>query len=223
MSNDKPISKASVEANLPRDYRQDKAHIDSAVLKQAETFHTNAKLSYPRDQDVMAIEDERNKMVEEGIVPKAPHKDTPNLSIEMQQLLKEKQVYLDNRGHKRKFPEGYFLDVVLLHDIVKMHPLIKGVSRLVTVCGFKKNTRQRMYRAKSSVLKRLTTEQFKRVAQVLDIEDWKILIDQEKQKSYGLIDKLSYEEQMQEYKEKIKKLESKVRKLKLENNDEQLR
>jgi len=77
-----------------------------------------------------------------------------------------------------------------------------------------------MYKAKSSVLKRLTTEQFKRVAQVLDIEDWKILIDQEKQKSYGLIDKLSYEEQMQEYKEKIKKLESKVRKLKLENNDE---
>ena len=77
-----------------------------------------------------------------------------------------------------------------------------------------------MYRTKSSVLKRLTTEQFKRVAQVLDIEDWKILIDQEKQKSYGLIDKLSYEEQMQEYKEKIKKLESKVRKLKLENNDE---
>jgi|TARA_Y100000296_G_scaffold86509_1_gene126518 hypothetical protein len=162
-----------------------------------------------QDKDVVALMDERTKMKNEGVLAPAKKRDYRDMIT-----LDEINNFLEQ--HKVKEDLGYIVNTELLSKIVKMHPFIKSKRELVRLSGLRQESKPygepAIYYALLSATpktksKRLSEKQMVSLAKVLKIENWKILIDYEKQNEIVL-----KQEKAKSYLEEIAELEIEMEK-----------
>jgi len=162
-----------------------------------------------QDKDVVALMDERTKMKNEGVLALAKKRDYRDMIT-----LDEINNFLEQ--HKVKEDLGYIVNTELLSKIVKMHPFIKSKRELVRLSGLRQESKPygepAIYYALLSATpktksKRLSEKQMVSLAKVLKIENWKILIDYEKQNELVL-----KQEKAKSYLEEIAELEIEMEK-----------
>ena len=162
-----------------------------------------------KDKDVVALMDERTKMKNEGVLAPAKKRDYRDMIT-----LDEINNFLEQ--HKVKEDLGYIVNTELLSKIVKMHPFIKSKRELVRLSGLRQESKPygepAIYYALLSATpktksKRLSEKQMVSLAKVLKIENWKILIDYEKQNELVL-----KQEKAKSYLEEIAELEIEMEK-----------
>ena len=162
-----------------------------------------------KDKDVVALMDERTKMKNEGVLAPAKKRDYRDMIT-----LDEINNFLEQ--HKVKEDLGYIVNTELLSKIVKMHPFIKSKRELVRLSGLRQESKPygepAIYYALLSATpktksKRLSEKQMVSLAKVLKIENWKILIDYEKQNEIVL-----KQEKAKSYLEEIAELEIEMEK-----------
>jgi len=162
-----------------------------------------------QDKDVVALMDERTKMKNEGVLAPAKKRDYRDMIT-----LDEINNFLEQ--HKVKEDLGYIVNTELLSKIVKMHPFIKSKRELVRLSGLRQESKPygepAIYYALLSATpktksKRLSEKQMVSLAKVLKIENWKILIDYEKQNEIVL-----KQEKAKSYLEEIAELETEMEK-----------
>ena len=160
-----------------------------------------------QDKDVVALMDERTKMKNEGVLALAKKRDYRDMIT-----LDEINNFLEQ--HKVKEDLGYIVNTELLSKIVKMHPFIKSKRELVRLSGLRQESKPygepAIYYALLSATpktksKRLSEKQMVSLAKVLKIENWKILIDYEKQNEIVL-----KQEKAKSYLEEIAELEAEL-------------
>jgi len=103
-----------------------------------------------------------------------------------------------------------------------MHPIVKNVHKLVNICGFHKTMYSRLSPSKATVRKAINKEMMTKIAEILELDDWRTLIDREE------LDALSKKEQrikeiredMKSYRSKIEDLQKELRKQKQGVNDD---
>tara|TARA_R100000093_G_C1938935_1_gene71363 strand:- start:1280 stop:1762 length:483 start_codon:yes stop_codon:yes gene_type:complete len=153
--------------------------------------------------------DERTKMKNEGVLAPAKKRDYRDMIT-----LDEINNFLEQ--HKVKEDLGYIVNTELLSKIVKMHPFIKSKRELVRLSGLRQESKPygepAIYYALLSATpktksKRLSEKQMVSLAKVLKIENWKILIDYEKQNEIVL-----KQEKAKSYLEEIAELEIEMEK-----------
>jgi len=162
-----------------------------------------------QDKDVVALMDERTKMKNEGVLAPAKKRDYRDMIT-----IDEINNFLEQ--HKVKEDLGYIVNTELLSKIVKMHPFIKSKRELVRLSGLRQESKPygepAIYYALLSATpktksKRLSEKQMVSLAKVLKIENWKILIDYEKQNEIVL-----KQEKAKSYLEEIAELETEMEK-----------
>lgn len=227
------LTPSQIEPNFPTDYSTPSAHCNLSVLQEAE--ETNSILKNQQkdtDPEYLAMLDEKAKMQKEGKL--ADRKEPSGKPFDWQVVEKfliekefkfdeEKGHYVDRRGHIRKTKEKkYPVDVHLLQKICAMHPIVKNVHKLLVICKFKKSIYQRINTAKSSCRKVLNKEQMVKIANILELEDWRVLIDRQEldamSKTENKIKKIK--EDMESYRSKIKDLQRELQKQKQGANDD---
>jgi len=184
------------------------------------------------DPEYVALLDEKGKMQQEGLLTerKKPSKkpfewqDVERFLINREfNIDEEKGQYIDHRGHVRTEKERkYPVDVHLLKKICDMHPIVGNVHKLVKICGFHKTIYARLGTSKSTVRKAVNKETMTKIAEILELDDWRNLIDREQ------LDALSKKEQrikkiredMKSYRSKIKDLQRELQKQKQGVNDD---
>jgi len=211
-----------IQAHAERDYSTPKAHCDLDVMQKAEQVNTISKINPHADEDVIAMMDEKSKMYKEGVLAEKKTKSRTPVEREIIETFlinktfnidEKKGQYIDKRGHIRTHKEKtYALDVKLLKKIVSLHPIIKSVNRLNSVCEFPKATYQRMTTSKTSCRKTLNKKRMKKIAHILELDDWRTLIDEYEHdlltKKEVIIQKVKTE--MQDYRNKIKDLQKEL-------------
>lgn len=227
------LTPSQIEPNLPTDYSTPSAHCNLSVLQEAE--ETNSILKNQQDDsdpEYLAMLDEKDKMRKEGKLANRKERSERPLDWKLVEKFlinrefsydEEKGHYVDRRGHIRKTKEKkYPVDVHLLQKICAMHPIVKNVHKLVVICKFKRSIYQRINTAKSSCRKVLNKEQMVKIANILELEDWRILIDRQEldsmSKTENKIKKIK--EDMESYRSKIKDLQRELQKQKQGANDD---
>ena len=228
MSKEKDIlTPSQIEPNLPKDYSTPSAHCNLSVLQEAE--ETNSILKNQQDDsdpEYLAMLDEKTKMRKEGKLTdrKEPSEKPFDWQVVEKFLIdreyefdEEKGYYVDKRGHVRKTKEKkYPVDVHLLQKICAMHPIVRNVHKLIVICKFKRSIYQRINTSKSSCRKVLTKEKMVKIANILELEDWRVLIDRQEldsmSKTENKIKKIK--EDMESYRSKIKDLQRELKKQK---------
>tara|TARA_R110000824_G_scaffold75557_2_gene191679 strand:- start:210 stop:878 length:669 start_codon:yes stop_codon:yes gene_type:complete len=210
-----------IQSYAERDYSTPKAHCDLDVMQKAEQVNTISKINPDLDEDVLAMMDEKSKMYKEGVLskPKQRSRNQEWTDIERQLIKKAGDGYFDKRGHRRNLvsisnKDGeteYIVNTSLLAEIVGMHPLIRGVHTLVTVCNFHKSIYQKISTSKTSARKAITKKQLQQIAEVLSLEDWKTLIDTKAHEMREIKRRETIKTKMKDYKDQIKQLEKEIK------------
>tara|TARA_R100001132_G_scaffold20087_1_gene17750 strand:- start:257 stop:949 length:693 start_codon:yes stop_codon:yes gene_type:complete len=216
------LTPKKIQSYAERDYSTPKAHCDLDIMQKAEQVNTISKINPHTDEDVLAMMDESTKMSKEGVLAEKKTKSRTPVEREIIETFlinktfnidEKKGQYIDKRGHIRTHKEKtYALDVKLLKKIVSLHPIIKSVNRLNSVCEFPKATYQRMTTSKTSCRKTLNKKRMKKIAHILELDDWRTLIDEYEHdlltRKEVRIQKVKTE--MQDYRNKIKDLQKEL-------------
>ena len=218
------LTPKKIEPKAERDYSTPKAHCDLDVMQKAEQTNTISKIGHKEDEDYIAMMDEKNKMYQEGVLAKPKQRSHSKEWSDIEEQLisgidKYKKGYFDRRGHRRNIVsksnvEGeteYPVNTALLAKIVSIHPLIRGVHTLVSICNFHKSLYQKISKTKSTGRKVITKKQLQKIAEVLSLEDWETLVDKNAHENKEVERRKKVIEDMKSYKNKIKELEREIK------------
>jgi len=160
------------------------------------------------DKDVEALMDERTKMKNEGVLAPSGTKDYRESRISLDEI----NELLDQHKVTEEVP-GYFVNTKLISKIVKMHPFLNSKRDLARLARLGHSDATGTPRGYHAILsnsyktksKRLPEKQMISLAKVLKIENWKILIDHEKQNELVL-----RQEKAKSYLEEISEMEAEL-------------
>ena len=160
------------------------------------------------DKDVEALMDERTKMKNEGVLAPSGTKDYREDRIGLDEI----NELLDQHKVTEEVP-GYFVNTKLISKIVKMHPFLNSKRDLARLARLGHSDATGTPRGYHAILsnsyktksKRLPEKQMISLAKVLKIENWKILIDHEKQNELVL-----RQEKAKSYLEEISEMEAEL-------------
>ena len=159
------------------------------------------------DPDVIAMIDEKNKMKKEGTLPPSHEKEerfnSPDEKIEE---------FLDKNDIEKEV--GYFINRKVISEILKIHPFITSARQLSVKAKFP-DKRYGQLNLKTKKWYRVDKQLIKNLASVLEIEDWRILIDHEMAKEYE-----KNQEKAQKYLSDIRELEKNIKEKNPEQYDE---
>jgi|TARA_R100000664_G_scaffold16872_3_gene25695 hypothetical protein len=148
--------------------------------------------------------EEFNKMKKEEILAEPKQKEerlnSPDEKID--EFLKKNEVPRDG---------GHFINRKLIGEILKIHPFIKSARQLSTQAKFP-NNRYGQLNLKTKEWRRVDKQLIKSLASVLELKDWRVLIDHEMDKEYE-----KNQIKARDYLEKIKEIEKNIK----EENPEQ--
>jgi len=150
-----------------------------------------------KDKDVTVMDDERNKMLQEGIF--APRHEFENRMTNVEDQIKE---FL--KRHETKKSVGYFINRQVVHQILKIHPFIKTKRQLASLSKIP-NSRHSQLSLKTKKWSRVNKKYIKNMAKVLEIQNWKVLVDHEMMKSYD-----TNQLKAKKYLDQIKQIEKSV-------------
>lgn len=160
------------------------------------------------DKDVTALMDERTKMKNEGVLAPTGTRDYREDRIGLDEI----NELLDQHKVTEEVP-GYFVNTKLISKIVKMHPFLNSKRDLARLARLGHSDATGTPRGYHAILsnsyktksKRLPEKQMISLAKVLKIENWKILIDHEKQNELVL-----RQEKAKSYLEEISEMEAEL-------------
>tara|TARA_R110002020_G_scaffold332447_1_gene547845 strand:- start:1022 stop:1627 length:606 start_codon:yes stop_codon:yes gene_type:complete len=159
------------------------------------------------DPDLIAMQDESYKMKEEGLLEPKHEKEerfnSPDEKIEE---------FLDKNDIEKEV--GYFINRKVISEILKIHPFITSARQLSVKANFP-DKRYGQLNLKTKKWYRVDKQLIKNLASVLEIEDWRILIDHKMAKEYE-----RNQEKAQKYLSDIKELEKKIKEENSEEYDE---
>ena len=150
------------------------------------------------DPDILAMYDETNKMKKEGVLTPVPEKEerlnSPDEKIEE---------FLDKNDIEKEV--GYFINRKVINQILDMHPFITSARQLSMKAKFP-DKRYGQLNLKTKKWYRVDKQLIKNLANVLEIKDWRILIDHEMAKEYE-----KNQNKAEKYFSSIKELEKKIK------------
>lgn len=159
------------------------------------------------DPDLIALQDESYKMQEEGLLePK--HEKEERLNSPDEKI----EEFLDKNDIEKEV--GYFINRKVISEILKIHPFITSARQLSVKAKFP-DKRYGQLNLKTKKWYRVDKQLIKNLANVLEIEDWRILIDHEMAKEYA-----KNQHKAQKYLSDIKELEKKIKEQNSEEYDE---
>ena len=173
----KPISKAAVlpaEYTTPREYIIPKSNCPTDVLQQAITYQDNVDTVNARDPDEVAMRDEQMKMMQEG---KMSPKKLRSKSYSFDETWKMKHASWTQRN-----PGGELVSKKVIKELVEAHPYLSSVRQLIRECKPDKVTYTYNNIMNTKSPQHTPVKVIKRMAKLLEVSDWMILVDIEKSK-----------------------------------------
>ncbi len=157
------------------------------------------------DPDVKTMMEERTKMKKEGTLALS-HDREERLNSPDQKI----EEFLDKNDIEKK-EVGYFINRKLVKQIIDMHPFITSARQLSIKAKFP-DKRYGQLNLKTKQWHRVDKQLIKNLASVLEIKDWRVLIDHEMTKEYE-----KNQKKAQKYLSDIEQLEKSIK----EENPEQ--
>ena len=159
------------------------------------------------DPDVHVMYDETRKMKKEGAL--TPSNDTEERFNSPDEKIEE---FLGKNDIEKEV--GYFINRKIISQILKIHPFITSARQLSMKAKFP-DKRYGQLNLKTKKWYRVEKQLIKTLANVLEIKDWRILIDHEMAKEYE-----KNQEKAQKYLSDIEQLEKKIKEENPEQYDE---
>jgi hypothetical protein len=203
----KPISKAAVlgaESLLPRDYTIPKSKCPTDILQEAITYQDSVDTINAHDPDELAMRDEQIRMLKEG---KMEPKNRPSKSYGFDETWKMKYA---SWTHKNSSAE--LVNKKVLQELVKAHPYMYSVRQLVRESRPEKSDSVYNNIMNDKLTRHVSVKVIKRMAKLLGLSDWLILVDIEKSRG----SKTARFKLEKVYVTKLEKIEKRVR---AENKD----
>ena len=203
----KPISKAAVlgaESQIPRDYAEQEASCHSKILQQAVTYQDNVDTVNALDPDEVTMRNEQIRMLQEG---KMEPKNRPSKSYGFDETWKMKYA-----SWTCKNASGELVSKKVLQELVKAHPYLTSVRQLIRESTTEKVTSTYNNIMNDKLTRNTPVKVIKRMAKLLEVSDWMILVDVEKSKG----SKTARHKIEKVYVKKLKEVEKRVR---AENKD----
>ena len=173
----KPISKAAVlgaESDTPRDYAEQEASCHSKILQQAITYQDNVDTVNAPDPDEVTMRDEQQRMTQEG---KMAPKKRRSKSYGFDETWQMKQA-----SWARKNSSAELVSKKVVQELVEAHPYLTSVRQLIRECKPEKVSSVYNNIMNDKLTRHTSVSVIKRMAKLLEVSDWMILVDIEKSK-----------------------------------------
>ena len=198
----KPISKAAVlgaKSDTPRDYTIPKSSCPTDILQEAVTYQDNVDTINAHDPDELAMRDEQIRMLKEG---KMEPKNRPSKSYGFNETWKMKYA---SWTHKNSSAE--LVNKKVLQELLKAHPYLYSVRQLVRESKPEKASSVYNNIMNDELTRHIPVKVIKRMAKLLGLSDWLILVDIEKSRG----SKTARFKLEKVYVTKLKEIEKRVR------------
>jgi hypothetical protein len=173
----KPISKAAVlpaEYTTPREYIEPKSNCPTDVLQQAITYQDNVDTVNAPDPDEVTMRDEQQRMLQEG---RMDPKKRRSKSYGFDETWKMKHASWTSKN-----ASGELVSKKVVQELVKAHPYLNSVRQLIRESQTEKVTYTYNNIMNVKVPRNTPVKVIKRMAKLLEVSDWMILVDVERSK-----------------------------------------
>ena len=203
----KPISKAAVlgaKSDTPRDYTIPKSSCPTDILQQAITYQDNIDTINIHDPDEQAMREEQIRMLKEG---KMEPKKANSKKYGFDETWQMKYASWTHRNTGAEL-----VNKKVLQELLKAHPYLYSVRQLVRESKPEKASSVYNNIMNDKLTRHIPVKVIKRMAKLLGLSDWLILVDIEKSRG----SKTARFKIEKVYVTKLKEIEKRVR---AENKD----
>ena len=170
---------------------------ESKTGKRIESEIPEQKERDSHDPEYRSFLDERTKMQKEGALAEK-HDQEPRMESIQDQI----KVFLEKNNITKSV--GYFINRKVVDKILKIHPFIRTKNQLARLSDLP-SARVPQLSLKTKKWARVEKKHIKNMAKVLEVKNWKVLVDHKMMKDYD-----SNQMKAKNYLEEVKKIEQEV-------------
>jgi len=176
---------------------------ESKAGKRIESETPEQKARENHDPEYRSLLDERTKMQKEGTLAEKHEQES-----RMESIQDQIKVFLEKNNITKSV--GYFINRKVVDKILKIHPFIKTKNQLARLSDLP-SARIPQLSLKTKKWARVEKKHIKNMAKVLEVKNWKVLVDHKMMKDYD-----SNQMKAKNYLEEVEKIEQEV----IEDNPE---
>jgi len=176
---------------------------ESKTGKRIESEIPEQKARENPDPEYRSFLDERTKMQKEGTLVEKREQES-----RMENIQDQIKVFLEKNNITKSV--GYFINRKVVDKILKIHPFIRTKNQLARLSDLP-SVRVAQLSLKTKKWARVEKKHIKNMAKVLEVKNWKVLVDHKMMKDYD-----SNQMKAKSYLEEVEKIEQEV----IEDNPE---
>ena len=176
---------------------------ESKTGKRIESEIPEQKAKENPDPEYRSFLDERTKMQKEGTLVEKREQES-----RMENIQDQIKVFLEKNNITKSV--GYFINRKVVDKILKIHPFIRTKNQLARLSDLP-SVRVAQLSLKTKKWARVEKKHIKNMAKVLEVKNWKVLVDHKMMKDYD-----SNQMKAKSYLEEVEKIEQEV----IEDNPE---
>ena len=176
---------------------------ESKTGKRIESEIPEQKARENPDPEYRSFLDERTKMQKEGTLVEKREQES-----RMESIQDQIKVFLEKNNITKSV--GYFINRKVVDKILKIHPFIRTKNQLARLSDLP-SVRVAQLSLKTKKWARVEKKHIKNMAKVLEVKNWKVLVDHKMMKDYD-----SNQMKAKSYLEEVEKIEQEV----IEDNPE---
>jgi len=176
---------------------------ESKTGKRIESEIPEQKAKENPDPEYRSFLDERTKMQKEGTLVEKREQES-----RMENIQDQIKVFLEKNNITKSV--GYFINRKVVDKILKIHPFIRTKNQLARLSDLP-SVRVAQLSLKTKKWARVEKKHIKNMAKVLEVKNWKVLVDHKMMKDYD-----SNQMKAKNYLEEVEKIEQEV----IEDNPE---
>ena len=176
---------------------------ESKTGKRIESEIPEQKAKENPDPEYRSFLDERTKMQKEGTLVHKQEQES-----RMESIQDQIKVFLEKNNITKSV--GYFINRKVVDKILKIHPFIRTKNQLARLSDLP-SVRVAQLSLKTKKWARVEKKHIKNMAKVLEVKNWKVLVDHKMMKDYD-----SNQMKAKSYLEEVEKIEQEV----IEDNPE---
>ena len=176
---------------------------ESKTGKRIESEIPEQKAKENPDPEYRSFLDERTKMQKEGTLVHKQEQES-----RMESIQDQIKVFLEKNNITKSV--GYFINRKVVDKILKIHPFIRTKNQLARLSDLP-SVRVAQLSLKTKKWARVEKKHIKNMAKVLEVKNWKVLVDHKMMKDYD-----SNQMKAKNYLEEVEKIEQEV----IEDNPE---
>ena len=170
---------------------------ESKTGKRIESEIPEQKAKENPDPEYRSFLDERTKMQKEGTLVEKREQES-----RMESIQDQIKVFLEKNNITKSV--GYFINRKVVDKILKIHPFIRTKNQLARLSDLP-SVRVAQLSLKTKKWARVEKKHIKNMAKVLEVKNWKVLVDHKMMKDYD-----SNQMKAKNYLEEVKKIEQEV-------------